>query len=71
MIMACVKVITIRTSLWLYYSCDFPQINSCNYEAYCSIVHTFAAAIVHTIDKASDVLSLQFSQSQSQQSYNY
>jgi hypothetical protein len=69
--MPCVKVITIGTSLCLYYSCDFPQINSCNHEVYCSIVHTFAAAIVHTIDKASAVLSLQFSQSHSQQSYNY
>jgi len=52
------KVITIRTVLWLYYSCDFSLDNSCDYGAYCSIVHTFAAAIVHTIDPASDSLSL-------------
>ena len=41
-------------------------------QAYCSIVRTFPTAIVHTIESASDVLSLYYSHSQAQrQSYNY
>ena len=54
----CIKVTPIETNLWLWYNCDFPRGNSCDYGDYCSIVHTFAAAIVHTINPASDALSL-------------